>query len=250
VSGSVHRESLPAWKRGVGLCLRLLVLFSFLASLSGRVPVVRADTQTQSSKVQAVLAAMTPEERIGQLFLVTFQGTDTGPDSQIHDLIANHHIGGVVLQAGNDNFVGEPDTINAAHQLIIDLQNIEAQGNLATPDPTGSGQAKDGIYVPLFIGTSQEGDGTPYDQILSGLTPLPSEMAIGAGWNTDMARQVGTVLGSELSSLGFNLLLGPSLDVVEAPNPSAKIDLGTRVYGGDPRRTSRVCMPAAIRSWL
>jgi len=234
VSGSVHRESLPAWKRGAGLCLRLLVLFSFLASLSGRVPVVRADTQTQSSKVQAVLAAMTPEERIGQLFLVTFQGTDTGPDSQIHDLIANHHIGGVVLQAGNDNFVGEPDTINAAHQLIIDLQNIEAQGNLATPDPTGSGQAKDGIYVPLFIGTSQEGDGTPYDQILSGLTPLPSEMAIGAGWNTDMARQVGTVLGSELSSLGFNLLLGPSLDVVEAPNPSAKIDLGTRVYGGDP----------------
>ncbi len=49
-----------------------------------------------------------------------------------------------------------------------------------------------------------------------------------------MARQVGTVKGSELSALGFNLLLGPSLDVVESPNPSAKSDLGTRVFGGDP----------------
>jgi beta-N-acetylhexosaminidase len=28
--------------------------------------------------------------------------------------------------------------------------------------------------------------------------------------------------------------LGPSLDVVESPNPSAQIDLGTRVFGGDP----------------
>ncbi|HEX9330434.1 MAG TPA: glycoside hydrolase family 3 N-terminal domain-containing protein, partial [Anaerolineales bacterium] len=55
-----------------------------------------------------------------------------------------------------------------------------------------------------------------------------------ATWNTELAQQVGTVLGSELSRLGFNLYLGPSLDVVEAPNPSARIDLGPRVFGGDP----------------
>ncbi len=139
----------------------------------------------QSSKVQAVLSAMTPEEKIGQLFLVTFQGTNTGTDSQIYDLIANHHIGGVVLQAGNDNFVAEPDTLTGAHQLISSLQAIEAQGNLATPDPNASGQSKDSIYVPLFVGISQEGDGTPYDQILSGLTPLPSEMAMGASWDDE-----------------------------------------------------------------
>jgi len=177
---------------------------------------------------------MTPEERVGQLFLVNFQGTNTGTDSQIYDLIANHHIGGVVLQAENDNFAAAPDTVNGAHQLIRTLQSIEAQGSVATPDPNASGQTKNGIYVPLFVGISQEGDGTPYDQILSGMTPLPSEMAIGASWDTNMARQVGTVEGSELSAMGFNLLLGPSLDVVESPNPSAKIDLGTRVFGGDP----------------
>jgi beta-N-acetylhexosaminidase len=86
----------------------------------------------------------------------------------------------------------------------------------------------------LFAGISQEGDGAPYDQILSGLTPLPNLMAIGATWNTDLAQQVGAVQGSELSALGFNLYLGPSLDVVEEPNPSAQIDLGPRVFGGDP----------------
>ena len=220
-------------KRSRDAVLRILLLFVFLLSVfPWRVPVARAEAQYQSSKVQAVLASMTTEEKVGQLFLVTFQGANTAPDSQIYDLIANHHVGGVVLLKENDNFVGEPDTINSAHQLISDLQTIEAQGNLATPEPNS--QAGDKIYVPLFVGISQEGDGTPYDQILSGLTPLPSAMAIGATWDTTLAQQVGSVLGSELSAMGFNLLLGPSLDVVESPNPSAKIDLGTRVFGGDP----------------
>jgi beta-N-acetylhexosaminidase len=87
--------------------------------------------------------------------------------------------------------------------------------------------------VPLFIGIAQEGDGYPTDQLLNGLTPLPSEMAIGATWNTDLARRVGEVRGRELSALGFNLYLGPSLDVLEAPSVSGG-DLGTRVFGGDP----------------
>ena len=232
MSGRNRRVPYPAWKRSVGVLLRFFLLLTVLASLPGRVPDVRADSLSQSSKVQAVLASMTPEERVGQLFLVTFQGTNTDIDSQIYDLIANHHIGGVVLQAANDNFVAQPDTINSAHQLITSLQAIEAQGNSLTPEPNG--QTRNSIYVPLFIGISQEGDGTPYDQILSGLTPLPSEMAMGATWDTTLAQQVGSVLGQELSALGFNLLLGPALDVVESPNPSAKIDLGTRVFGGDP----------------
>jgi len=88
--------------------------------------------------------------------------------------------------------------------------------------------------VPLFVGISQEGDGFPNDQLLSGMTPLPNEMAIGAAWKTEYALQAGSILGDELSSIGFNLFLGPSLDVLESPNPSARSDLGTRVFGGDP----------------
>ena len=103
------------------------------------------------------------------------------------------------------------------------------------PDPS-LGRA----YAPLLIGISQEGDGVPDDQILSGVTPLPNEMAIGATWKTENAEQVGSVLGTELSAMGFNLYLGPSLDVVEAPNPSARSDLGTRSSGGDPYWVGRM----------
>lgn len=208
--------------------IRWLTLFTMGASLLGPLPVARAQTPIPASKIEAVLDAMTPEERVGQLFLVTFRGTDTSAESQIRDLISNYHVGGVVLQAGNDNFIAEPDTVTGAHQLINALQGMEWEATVSSSLPDQN------TYVPLFIGVSQEGDGAPNDQILNGLTALPNEMAIGATWNTELAQQIGAVLGSELSALGFNLFLGPSLDVVESPNPSAQIDLGTRVFGGDP----------------
>ncbi|HLF73679.1 MAG TPA: glycoside hydrolase family 3 N-terminal domain-containing protein [Anaerolineales bacterium] len=206
-----------------------LILLIWIASVLKPVPAARAQTQFPPVQVQAILASMTPEERVGQLFLVTLQSTDTSPESQIYDLIANHHVGGVALLAGNNNFIDQPDTVAGAHQLINALQTIEWD---ATESSTGQPARK--VYAPLFVGISQEGDGAPHDEILSGLTPLPNAMAIGATWRPELAQQVGSVLGSELSALGFNLYLGPSLDVVESPNPSARSDLGTRVFGGDP----------------
>lgn len=202
-------------------------LMVILASLLGPVTGARAKTQSPPPQVQELLNSMTPEERVGQLFLVTFRGTDTSDTSQIYDLIVNQHVGGVILLAENDNFVSEPNTVASAYRLISDIQNIEWNASL-----TDASQGK--VYAPLFVGISQEGDGVPNDQILSGVTPLPNEMTIGATWKTENAMQVGSVLGAELSAIGFNFYVGPSLDVVEAPNPSARSDLGTRVFGGDP----------------
>ncbi|MGZ9233994.1 MAG: glycoside hydrolase family 3 N-terminal domain-containing protein [Anaerolineales bacterium] len=214
-------------RRIVHWLLLLTIIVSFIQST----PAARAETRLQTSQAQAILASMTPEERVGQLFLVTFQGIESHDQTQIYDLIASHHVGGVVLLAGNDNFLPAPDTIPSAYQLLNSLQTVEAE----TAARSDTGAEPDGnVYVPLFIGISQEGDGPPHDQILSGLTPLPSLMAIGATWNTDFAQRVGAILGNELSALGFNLYLGPSLDVVETPNPSARFDLGGRVFGGDP----------------
>jgi beta-N-acetylhexosaminidase len=210
-----------------------LTLLVVLTSILKPTPFVYAETQFQTTEAQAVLASMTPEERVGQLFLVTFQGTDTHDQTEIYDLITNHHVGGVVLQAANDNFLPQPDTIPSTYQLIRALQTIESEATTAS-QPETEPQSAEQTYVPLFIGVSQEGDSAPHDQILSGLTPLPNLMAIGATWRTELAQQVGEVMGSELSALGFNLYLGPSLDVVEAPNPLAQIDLGPRVFGGDP----------------
>jgi beta-N-acetylhexosaminidase len=200
---------------------------------------VRAQSATPPD-IRQLFDAMTPEERVGQLFLVSFTGTDTSQQSQIYDLIANHHIGGVVLSAGNDNFVAAPNTAAAAYQLIQSLQDVEwntVQNPTGTPSATPTGQH---AYVPLFIGMAQDGGGSPGDQILNGLTPLPSEMAIGASWQPDLANKVGSVMGQELSALGVNMYFGPSLDVVDSPNPFANGDLGSSIFGGDPYWVSQM----------
>lgn len=210
--------------------IRILLLFIFVFSLAP-VP-AQAQTPTPPATVRLVLDSMSPEERIGQLFLVNFTGMDTGTESQIYDLITRHHVGGVVLTAANDNFVSG-NTLTETSQLIEKLQRIEWDAATTPSVNPATGRTMRYAYVPLFVGISQEGDGYPTDQILNGLTLLPSEMAIGATWNTTFAQEVGQVRGSEISALGFNLFLGPSLDVLETP-VEAGSDLGTRVFGGDP----------------
>jgi beta-N-acetylhexosaminidase len=59
-------------------------------------------------------------------------------------------------------------------------------------------------------------------------------MAIGATWNPEQSWAMGSIAGTELSAIGFNMLLGPSLDVLESPLPFSQGDLGTRSFGGDP----------------
>jgi beta-N-acetylhexosaminidase len=208
---------------------RVIFLIIFAAIL---LPVrVQAQTPTPSVEVQSLMNAMTPEERVGQLFLVTFNGTDISTTSQVHDLITRFHVGGMVLLAQNNNF--SADTVVQTHDLIESLQKSEWDNSFHPEADPITGETTPSAYVPLFIGIAQEGNGYPTDQILNGLTPLPSEMAIGATWNTEFAQRVGEVRGSELSALGFNLFLGPSLDVLDSPTPSGG-DLGARVFGGDP----------------
>lgn len=191
-------------------------------------------------KAKQLLSHLSPEEKIGQLFLITFQGSTAGQESQIYDLIVNHHIGGVVLKRENDNFIGPDNTILEAFNLITELQNATALSFFTAEEhlPKDSGEGInvefDINYIPLFIGISQEGDLSPFDQIINGLTPLPNQMAIGATWDIELARSAGGTLGKELSSLGINLFLGPSLDVLDINYASGGDDLGTRTFGGDP----------------
>ncbi len=189
-------------------------------------------------KVDELLSNLTPEERVGQLFIVTFQGSSIGPDLPIYDLIHQHHIGGVVLLSQNDNIVpqdGDPSTIpQQVQSLINQLQKAEYDSSLHSQTNSVSGLTYLPNYIPLFVAISQEGDGFSYDQILSGLSEIPSQMAIGATWNPNLAVQVGSVVGKELRAMGFNLLFGPSLDVLDPPQLELTRNLGTRTFGGDP----------------
>ena len=91
------------WKRSLLACLVLTQLLLLPGSLSRSIASYSAQsTGTAQEKARAMLANLTPEERVGQLFLVTFQGSTFDENSQIYDLLANHHVGGVVLlRSGN-----------------------------------------------------------------------------------------------------------------------------------------------------
>ena len=191
-----------------------------------------------AEQAETILERMTPEEKVGQLFLVTFKGNGTGTESQIYNLITNHHIGGIVLLAANDNFYVEgqaaSNTAAQALNLTRRLQEIYWDASRIAQTNPSTGEEFIPQYIPLFIGISQEGDGYPNDQILNGLTPLPNAMALGATWNPDLAAQVGSIAGSELAAVGINLLFGPSLDVLETAQLEWVSTLGTRTFGGDP----------------
>lgn len=203
------------------LCFYLIIgLFSFP---------LRTGNAQEVAQAEDLLALMTPAEKVGQLFLITFDGTEVRETNSIYNLITNYHIGGVVLNADHNNFV---DDSTAAWQLIQTLQEVNWQKS--NPLLTDAPADPNNNYIPLYIGMNlvQEDNRTP--QLLSGLTEYPSPMSLGATWSTDLALEVGNVVGQELSALGVNLLLGPSLDVVDSKDMVAATNVGTQSFGGDP----------------
>ncbi|MCC6147771.1 MAG: hypothetical protein IT308_09410, partial [Anaerolineaceae bacterium] len=215
--------------------LLLAAMFAFLLFPLGSAKAEdRLQTNAPDALARAALAAMTPSQKVGQLFLVTFKGGNSSNSTQIVQLITDYHIGGIILNTANDNFSGPEDTIAKTLQLNKYLQQMAWDASQLTLKDPITNQEYTPLYIPLFIGISQEGDGYPYDQIINGMTTLPNELAIGATWQPDYARLSGATLGKELSRLGFNLLLGPSLDVLDVLQTEAGEDLGTRTFGGDP----------------
>ncbi len=195
-------------------------------------------TNTPESGSIEILNRLTPEEKIGQLFLIAFEGTDVGPESAIYGLIANHHIGNVIILAENDNLThisqSPEETTRQLRSMTRKLQQIEWTSSQQTLNEPNTEESFLPAYIPLLIAMPQEGDGFAYDQVLYGITQLPNLMALGATWNSELAGEIGKILGNELASLGINLLIGPSLDILESPETDDTQDLGTRTFGGDP----------------
>ena len=205
---------------------------------------------------ERLLAEMDVAERVGQLFIVTFPG-DTAPYSgEIADLIVNYRVGGVVLLDKNNNITGYDNPANAPIQvteLINDLQKLAIEGGytaVSETSPTPESQptldptaltptitptpTPPNVPIPLFVAINHEGDGNPFTHIRHGLTEVPNNMTVGATWQPTHAQNVGEWVGRDLSLMGINMLFGPSLDVLENPQPANPGDLGVRTFGGDP----------------
>jgi beta-N-acetylhexosaminidase len=216
-----------------------------------------ADVAALDLLVEETLATMSVADRVGQLFLITFAGDDVGFESDIAELIYGYRVGGIVLDPANRNFSNEinADTPTQVATLTNRLQGL-AYGLLLPSEDALPSEAEEWtaaaegrleemtdvapLNLPLLIGVQQLGDGLPETALRRGFTPLPSQMALGATWNPDLAHDVGEIVGSELRAVGVNFMLGPNLDVLDRPLADPVGRLGTHMYGGDPQWVGRM----------
>lgn len=147
---------------------------------------------------------MSLEQKVGQLFLVHFEGAEVSPF--LERLIAECHVGGIVLFAVAGN--------------IVDTAQVATLTEAAQAAATAAGS------VPLLVALDQEGGLVV--RIREGATVFPSNMAVGATGSTDMATAMASVTATELAALGVNVNLAPVVDVNSNPgNPV----IGTRSFG-------------------
>lgn len=213
---------------------------------------IQLDTQ-----IDNLIAHMSPIERVGQLFVITFAGNDTSLDSDIAELINTYRIGGIVLSPQQHNFSNAKGEHTAQQVAILTNQlqalahGIHLPANQALqplsnqlwplPSLMSAEQKTNGAaFIPLLLAVEQMGDDLSATALRRNFTALPTQMALGATWNPDLTRQVGQIVGRELRAVGINLLLGPNLDVVDLPRTDALGGQGVHSFGGNPYWVSQM----------
>ena len=213
--------------------MRLGLVVALMLAAAG--PALPAAAVQSPDEAQTILDGMSPQEKVGQLFMVDFHGTSLSADSPIATLIRDYHISGVSLQLEQDNFADAPGTAQGVHDLTTGLQTLAYDSSVQPDSPTQVAPGgTTGVYVPLLVAVSDPLDGVPVSKAIAGMSDIPTQMAVGATWDPSLARSVGDVLGKELEAMGINLFLGPSLDVLEEPGIGSPGDLGVQTFGGDP----------------
>ncbi|MFQ5874333.1 MAG: glycoside hydrolase family 3 protein, partial [Dehalococcoidia bacterium] len=180
--------------------------------------------------------SLTVDEKIGQLVMVSFIGTDVGQDSTIGSLIRDYKVGSVLISSSNQNIPNylatapEPNNPNTPRLVAETTNELQRRAYEGSRPAGGDGE----YFLPLLVAVDHEGDDFPLTHLRNRFTPVPSAMAIGATWNPEQAEKVGRIVGQELAAVGVNLLLGPVLDVLDNPRSGGSGDMGPRVFGGSP----------------
>ncbi|WP_017612160.1 glycoside hydrolase family 3 protein [Nocardiopsis salina] len=195
-------------------------LLALTACTNEEVGSSQEDTQDQTSgsepfePVQApeILADMSLDEKIGQLMVLTAQGTSAEDNAQ---MIESYNPGGIIYFDSNLNEVEQIAQMSAGVQ--------------ETAAGTGRG-------VPLFIGIDQE------QGMVSRLplgTRFPDAMAVGAGGDSELAALRASTTADELAALGMNMNYAPDADVNTDPNNPV---IGIRSFGSDPDLVSQMVL--------
>ncbi|NLN06968.1 MAG: beta-N-acetylhexosaminidase [Firmicutes bacterium] len=169
--------------------------------------------------IAETMKGMTLEEKIGQLFMPSFQFDSEGKpvkavNKEIRELLEQFPVGGVILFAPNI------ESVEQTRSLIAELQALSK--------------------IPLFIAVDEEGGRVSrlnHAGSRIGATKLPGNAALGKTKDPELAYQVGRLLGRELFVLGFNMNMAPVADVNTNPNNPV---IGERAFGGDPHEVARM----------
>jgi len=147
---------------------------------------------------------LTLQDKVGQMVMVGFRGTQIKNEDPIYSMIADYNIGGVVIYSRD---LPSKETVkrniispNQFKKLNTSLQKIDS--------------------IPLLIGIDEEGGFVTRMPIEDGFAYHKSHQAIGKLNNIDSTQAWANTMAKELSSLGVNMNFGPVLDVNTNPeNP-------------------------------
>lgn len=193
-------------KRFITIIFSVILIFSLSAcGVTVNAPSLTEEPNLDDVLLDGQLARLTTEQKIGQLFCVSFSGAEL--DESVKKFFKEYYIGNVILFSKN---------IENAEQTAALCRGIQSE---ITAD-TG---------VPAFIGTDQEG-GTVV-RVTDGAVYYPGAMAVSAAGSAEYARKVGENMGSELKSLGINVDFAPVADVNSNPDNPV---IGVRSYGDSP----------------
>jgi beta-N-acetylhexosaminidase len=167
---------------------------------------------TVEARADALLSQMTLEQKVGQLFVVFFDGTEYADplDRTIREL----NVGGIILFEPNIGSLEDTATlINSAQRTAM----------------------QHGALIPLIVAVDHEGG--LINRFGDKLTWFPSNMALAATHSLDHARAEARVMAEELSTLGINMNLAPVMDVNSNPDNPV---IGIRSFGSNPEDVARL----------
>ncbi|MBP8864788.1 MAG: beta-N-acetylhexosaminidase [Anaerolineae bacterium] len=174
-------------------------------------PYTPRPTSTAAPDIEALLAHMTLEEKLGQVMVIGFDGLT--PEPALLEMLRNYHVGGVILFARN------VDSPRQVAELTHALQRAALESG----------------HPGLLIAIDQEGGRVARLTENKGFTEFPGAMALAATGDVENARRVAQALAAEMRAVGINTDFAPDLDVNN--NPANPV-IGIRSFGSDPARVA------------
>ncbi|MBO0867635.1 MAG: glycoside hydrolase family 3 C-terminal domain-containing protein [Micromonosporaceae bacterium] len=218
----MHRRTIIKVLFGATLLLAAGVTVPALAATTDP-PSASATQDAIDSRVAAVLAGMTPEQRVAQLFSTVVFGpnadTATGTDAAVNQALYGAGITTGAAAVARYDF-GAVIYFTTSHNITADPQQVGALSNGLQHSVLSTGK------VPLLLQTDQEGGnvvrlGTPF-------AVSPGNMAIGASFDPGSAYQAAAVTGAESRAVGITMDDAPVVD--NNTNPVNTTD-GPRSFG-------------------